>query len=152
MPGNLYDGHTLAETLEQVVILAVRKPTTAIVDKCYRRVEIEGLGILCSGQKRSIARTLEAMIHRRSATETSIGHMMTNGRLARNPLNGALGDALHAVMCGAHHNLRSILAKLRLVCAQRDIALNELLAAWTASTCLYLRVNTCNLDCSAQTI
>jgi len=29
-----------------------------------------------------------------------------DGRLARNPLKGALGDALHAVMRGAGHNLR----------------------------------------------
>lgn len=43
MPGNPYDGHALAETLEQVGILAERKPTTAIVDKGYRGVEIEGV-------------------------------------------------------------------------------------------------------------
>jgi IS5 family transposase len=28
-----------------------------------------------------------------------------------------LGDALHAVLCGAGHNLRMILRKLRLLCA-----------------------------------
>lgn len=37
MPGNPYDGRTLAETLEQVGILAECKPTTAIVDKGYRK-------------------------------------------------------------------------------------------------------------------
>jgi IS5 family transposase len=115
MPGNPYDGHTLAETLEQVGILADKKPTTAIVDKGYRGVEIQGVRILRSGQKRGITRTLRAMIHRRSAIEPAIGHMKMDGRLARNPLKGALGDALHAVMCGAGHNLRLILAKLRLL-------------------------------------
>lgn len=30
MPGNPYDGHTLAETIEQVGILADRAPTTVI--------------------------------------------------------------------------------------------------------------------------
>ena len=35
------------------------------------------------------------------------------GRLARNPLKGALGDALHAVMCGAGHNLRLICLQLK---------------------------------------
>lgn len=81
MPGNPYDGHTLEETLEQVAILAERKPNTAIVDKGYRGVEIEGVRILRSGQKRGITRTLKAMIHRRSAIEPAIGHMKMDGRL-----------------------------------------------------------------------
>ncbi len=38
MPGNPYDGHTLAETLEQVGILAERQPHTAIVDRGYKGV------------------------------------------------------------------------------------------------------------------
>lgn len=36
----------------------------------------------------------------------------------RNWLKGATGDALHAILCGAGHNLRMILAHLRvLLCA-----------------------------------
>jgi transposase, IS5 family len=42
-----------------------------------------------------------------------IGHMKTDGLLNRNWLKGALGDAMHAVLCGAGHNLRMILAHLR---------------------------------------
>ncbi len=120
MPGNPYDGHTLAETLEQVGILTGtdRLPATAIVDKGYRGVEVEGVRILRSGQRRGVTKTLKAMIKRRSAIEPAIGHMKMDGRLARNPLKGALGDALHAVMCGAGHNLRMILAALRLYCAR----------------------------------
>jgi IS5 family transposase len=45
-----------------------------------------------------------------------------------------LGDALHAVMCGAGHNLRMILAKLRLLCAQFGLALAALLAAFIPPT------------------
>lgn len=129
MPGNPYDGHTLAETLEQVEILAERKPTTVVVDKGYRGVQIEGVRILMSGQRRGITKTLAAMIKRRSAIEPAIGHMKMEGRLARNPLKGAFGDALHAVMCGAGHNLRMILAKLRLLCARLRINLAALVAA-----------------------
>ncbi|GKT22905.1 hypothetical protein AVHM3334_09925 [Acidovorax sp. SUPP3334] len=68
MPGNPCDGHTLAQTLEQVGILTGtdRPPATAIVDKGYRGVQIEGVRILMSGQKRGITRTLKAMIKRRS--------------------------------------------------------------------------------------
>jgi IS5 family transposase len=113
MPGNPYDGHTLHETIEQVSILTEHKPIMAVVDKGYRGVDVEGVRILRSGQKRGITRSLRAMIRRRSAIEPAIGHMKMDGRLARNPLKGTLGDALHAVLCGAGHNLRLMIAKLR---------------------------------------
>ena len=131
MPGNPYDGHTLAETLEQVGILTGtdRQPATAIVDKGYRGVEIKGVHILRSGQKRGISRTLKAMIKRRSAIEPAIGHMKMDGRLGRNPLKGALGDAIHAVMCGAGHNLRMILAALRRFCARFGLSIQAVIAA-----------------------
>jgi IS5 family transposase len=122
MPGNPYDGHTLPETIEQVTILTEHKPTTAVVDKGFRGVEVEGVRILRSGQKRGITRSLRAMIRRRSAIEPAIGHMKTDGRLARNPLKGELGDALHAVLCGAGHNLRLMIAKLRQLAAVSPLA------------------------------
>ena len=115
MPGNPYDGHTLAEAIEQVEILAQRMPHTVIVDRGYKGAELQGIRILRSGQKRGISRTLHAMIKRRSAIEPTIGHMKTDGRLARNHLKGALGDALHAVLCGAGHNIQLLLKKLRLL-------------------------------------
>ena len=135
MPGNPYDGHTLAETLEQVGILTGmdKPPTTAIVDKGYRGVKVEGVRILMSGQKRGITRTLKAMIKRRNAIEPAIGHMKMDGRLGRNPLKGALGDALHAVMCGAGHNLRLILAALRLLCARFGLTMQALISALLAA-------------------
>lgn len=52
--------------------------------KGYRGVEIEGVRILRSGQRRGITRTLKAMIKRRSAIE----YMKMDGRLGRNPLKG----------------------------------------------------------------
>jgi IS5 family transposase len=58
------------------------------------------------------------MSKRRSAIEPTIGHMKSSdGRLGRNPLKGALGDALHAVLCGAGHNIRLLLKKLKLLCS-----------------------------------
>lgn len=135
MPGNPYDGHTLAETLEQVGILTGtdKRPAMAIVDKGYRGVESEGVRILRSGQRRGVTRTLKAMIKRRSAIEPAIGHMKMDGRLGRNPLKGALGDALHAVMCGAGHNLRLILAALRLYCARIGLPMQAVIAALLAA-------------------
>jgi IS5 family transposase len=117
MPGNPYDGHTLYETLEQAEILSSVKPQMAFVDRGYRGVEIDGVQIWKSGQRRGVTRGLKAMIKRRSAIEPTIGHMKSDGELGRNWLKGALGDAMHAVLCGAGHNLRLIMRKLRLFCA-----------------------------------
>jgi IS5 family transposase len=134
MPGNPYDGHTLAETLEQVGILTDVKPTTAVVDKGYRGVQVDGVRLLRSGQKRGVTRTLKAMIKRRSAIEPAIGHMKMDGRLNRNPPKGTLGDALHAVMCGVGHNLRMIIAKLRSLGTQDGIAPKPSATATPVST------------------
>ena len=82
MPGNPYDGHTLDETLEQVEILAEKRPGIAIVDKGYRGVQVDGVRILRSGQRRGVTRTMKAMIKRRSAIEPTLGPMKTEGRLA----------------------------------------------------------------------
>lgn len=51
----------------------------------------------------------------------------------RNPLKGALSDALHAVMCGAGHNLRLILAKVRLLAVRCGLILPVLLATFFPS-------------------
>jgi IS5 family transposase len=123
MPGNPYDGHTLAEALEQAEILSDAKPEVAIVDRGYNGVAVDGVKIYHPGLRRGITRGLRAMIRRRSAIEPAIGHMKTDGRLDRNWLKGALGDAIHAVLCGAGHNLRMILRKLRLFYALVLIAL-----------------------------
>ncbi len=104
------------------------------MDKGYRDVEIEAVRILRSGQKRGITKALKAMIKRRSAIEPTIGHMKMDGRLGRNPLKGTLGDALHAVMCGAGHNLRLILAALRPFCARLGLSMQAVIAALLAAT------------------
>ncbi len=113
---------------EQVGILAEHKPKTVIVDKGYQGVQVEGVQILRSGQRRGVTRAMKAMIKRRSAIEPAFGHMKMDGRMGRNPLKGALGDALHAVLCGAGHNIRMILRKLRFFCAHIGMPLQEMLA------------------------
>jgi len=55
--------------------------------------------------------------------------MKMDGRLGRNPLKGALGDELHAVMCGARHDLRLILAALRLYCARFGLSMQAVITA-----------------------
>ena len=98
MPGNPWEGHTLEETIEQVSILTEHKPTIAIVDKGYVGVPVDGVQVLRSGQRRGLTSTMKKMIKRHSAIEPTRGHMKMDGRLARNSLKGAFGDAVHAVM------------------------------------------------------
>jgi hypothetical protein len=44
------------------------------------------------------SRALRAMIGRRSSIEPAIGHMKVDGKLDRNWLKGALGDAIYAAL------------------------------------------------------
>jgi len=118
MPGNPYDGHTLREALEQVEILTDTRPRRAFVDRGYRGHGVETADIFISGQRRGMTPALRRDLRRRSAIEPTIGHMKTDGRLARCPLKGTLGDALHAVLCGCGHNIRLILAHLRALVAE----------------------------------
>jgi hypothetical protein len=65
---------------------------------------------------------IEALLKRRQVVEPVVGHMKTDGLLPRNWPKGEFGDALHPVMCGAAHNQRLILARLRaLLCALIDV-------------------------------
>jgi IS5 family transposase len=115
MPGSPYDGHTLQNQLEQVEILTGVRPTMAIADRGYRGAEPPaGVRLLLSHTRR-LPRALKKLLRRRQAIEPTIGHMKADGLLARNWLKGSDGDAIHAVLCGAGHNLRLILAHLRVL-------------------------------------
>ena len=123
LPGNPYDGHTLAEALEQVEILTDRRPRLAVVDRGYRGYGVEGTQVLISGTRRGLTPALARLLRRRSSIEPEIGHMKTDGRLARCGLKGTTGDAIFAVLCGCGHNLRKILAHLRAWLAQMIAAI-----------------------------
>ena len=114
MPGDPHDGHTMEEALEQAAILGDVKHKIALVDMGYRGAEPEGVKVFHLGLRCGITRKLRAMI-RRSAIETAIGHMKVDGKLDRNWLKGPSGDdnVINAVLCGAGHNLRMSLRKLR---------------------------------------
>jgi len=111
--GNPYDGHTLAEALEQAAILCDTTPEVAIVDRRYKGVPVDGVKICQPGLRRGVTRGLRAMIRRRSAIEPAIGHKKTDGKFDRNWFKGAQRRGAR----GAGHNLRMILRKLRLFCA-----------------------------------
>lgn len=113
-PKNPYDGHTLAGQLDQVEQLTGKVPKQTFVDRGYKGHGIDPARsrVLISGTRR-LAYTLKRHLRRRSAIEPEIGHMKSDGLLGRNFLKGAEGDAMNAILAGAGHNLRKILARLR---------------------------------------
>ncbi len=113
LPGNPYEGHTLGEALEQVVILTGRLAKRAVVDRGYKGHGVEHTQVLISGTRRGLTPALAKALRRRSSIKPEISHMKTGGRLARCFLKGTFGDAIFAVLCGCGHNIRKILAHLR---------------------------------------
>ncbi len=114
-PGNPYDGHTLESCLEQAEILSGTRAKEVFVDLGYRGVDVPNVTLYKARQKRGLnTRRLKRALKRRNAIEPIIGHLKNDGLLGRNYLKGELGDALHAILCGAGHNIRLILRQLRI--------------------------------------
>jgi IS5 family transposase len=114
-PDNPYDGHTLDGQLDQVERLTGKVPDIAFVDRGYKGhgVAEERCRVLISGTRR-LGYALKRHLRRRSAVEPELGHMKNDGLLGRNFLKGMQGDAMNAFLCGAGHNLRKMLAWIRL--------------------------------------
>ena len=111
--GNPYDGHTLANAIEQVERITNRKITEAFVDKGYRGHNYTGDGqVHITGQriKGKAGPALRKRKKRRSAVEPKIGHMKSDNRMNRNYLKGVEGDRINAVLAGIGANLRKLLA------------------------------------------
>ena len=117
LPGNPYDGHTLADALDQVTRLTGVRPAECFVDRGYRGHDETDTTVVIAGQKRGMTARLKRLLKRRNAIEPVIGHLKNDGRLDRNYLKGVAGDAMNALLVGAGHNLRLILRKLRLLFA-----------------------------------
>jgi IS5 family transposase len=111
--GNPYDGHTLPKALEQVKQITGQAVKRCFVDRGYRGHGISDTEILISGRRRGLTPQMKKELKRRSAIEPVIGHMKSDGKLGRNYLSGILGDKINALLCGAGHNIRIILRKLR---------------------------------------
>lgn len=112
-PGNPYDGHTLAEQIEQTTNLLQDlkvKPTTAIVDLGYRGVDhLVPAQIIHRGRFKTLSAQQRKWLKRRQAVEPVIGHLKADHRMDRCWLKGSEGDALHTVLCAAGFNLRWLL-------------------------------------------
>jgi IS5 family transposase len=114
LPGNPYDGHTLANVIDATESLTGRVIERAYVDKGYRGHDTANpRRVFISGQKRGVFGIIKRELRRRSAIEAVIGHLKTDGHLGRCYLKGRDGDAANAVLSAVGYNLRLVLAWLR---------------------------------------
>jgi len=114
LPGNPYDGHTLAATIQATERLTGCAIERGHVDKGYRGHDTPNpRRIFISGQKRGVFGIIKRELRRRSAIEAVIGHMKTDGHLGRCHLKGRRGDAANAILTAAGYNFRLILSWLR---------------------------------------
>ena len=130
LPGNPYDGHTLKACIEQATRVTGVAPQEAYADRGYKGhgCNTDTFKVWISGSKRGVTPAIERTLKRRNAVEPVIGHLKSEGSLARNFLKGVEGDAMNALLCGAGHNLRKILRKLRLFYASCGFIVLELLS------------------------
>lgn len=119
LPGNPYDGHSLAGQIEQVTRLTGTSVTRAYVDRGYRghKIKRDDLDITISHTRGITSPTIRREMRRRSAIEPVIGHLKDDGLLERNHLAGPVGDATNAILCAAGHNMRLLARWIRLLFA-----------------------------------
>jgi IS5 family transposase len=118
LPGNPYDGHTLAAVvpdiestigaeLDRIVTDAGYKGHNAPKDKRFK--------VYVAGQKRGLTAAIKRAFRRRSAVEPTIGHLKNEHRMGRNRLAGRAGDAANAVLAAAGYNFSLLLRWLALL-------------------------------------
>jgi transposase, IS5 family len=96
LPGNPYDGHTLATVipaLEQTIGAELER---IIADAGYKGHHAAGekrFRVYVAGQKRGLSGAIKRALRRRSAVEPVIGHLKGEHRMGRNHLAHASGDA-----------------------------------------------------------
>ena len=112
LPGNPFDGHTLAAQIAQTERITGVAIECAYVDRGYRGHDADKARVFVSGQKRGVTPTICREIRRRAGIELVIGHMKDDGHLGRNFLAGATGDAINVTLAAAGHNLRLLRAWL----------------------------------------
>ena len=126
LPGNPYDGHTLAAVVDATEKLTGCAIERAYVDKGYRGHRTANpRRVFISGQKRGVFGIIKRELRRRSAIEAVIGHMKTDGHLGRCYLKGRQGDAANAILTAVGYNLRLLLAWLRILLRLFLLALGQ---------------------------
>ena len=115
LPGNPYDGNTLAQMLKQAEEISGVKPQHAYCDLGYRGHDYEGdcdVQVVNRFRKRK-PRAILRWWKRRSAIEPVIGHVKSDHYMERNMLAGAAGDKLNAMLAAVGFNLVKLMRGLK---------------------------------------
>ena len=118
LPGNPYDGHTLATVIPDMEALVGNTIRRAFTDKGYRGHNAPPdykFRVFIAGQKRRVTPKIKREMRRRSAVEPVIGHIKAEHRMGRNYLWSRQGDAINAVLAAAGYNFRLLIRWLRLL-------------------------------------
>jgi transposase, IS5 family len=118
LPGNPYDGHTLATVIPEMEELIGNTIERALLDKGYRGHNAPPdykFRVFISGQKRRVTPKIKRELRRRSAVEPVIGHLKSEHRMGRNYLWHRQGDAANAVLAAVGYNFRRLIKWLRLL-------------------------------------
>ena len=118
LPGNPYDGHTLAKVIPAMEVLAGNVIERVLADAGYRGHNAPPdykFRVFTSGQKRRMTPKIKRELRRRSAVEPVIGHLKAEHRMGRNYLAHKAGDAANAVLAAAGYNFSLLLRWLRLL-------------------------------------
>ena len=118
LPGNPYDGHTLAEIIPDMEKIIGNNIDRLLADAGYRghnAPPTHTFKIYTTGQKRRMTPAIKREMRRRAAVEPVIGHIKNEHRMERNYLAGTQGDAINAILAAAGYNFRLLLTWLRLL-------------------------------------
>src|SRR6266576_812282 len=121
LPGNPYDGHTLATVIPDMEGLVGNIIERILADKGYRGHNAPPdykFRVFTSGQKRRMTPKIKRELRRRSAVEPVIGHLKSEHRMGRNYLWHRQGDAINAILAAAGYNFRRLIRWLRLLLRQ----------------------------------
>lgn len=117
LPGNPYDGHTLAGIIPEMEAMVGAEIERILADAGYKghnAPESHRFKVYTSGQKRRMTPSIKREMRRRAAVEPVIGHIKNEHRMDRNYLAHEQGDAINAVLAAAGYNFRLLLNWLRL--------------------------------------
>jgi len=118
LPGNPYDGHTLATVIPDMEALIGNIIARLLADKEYRGHNAPPdykFRVFLSGQKRGVTPKIKRELRRRAAVEPVIGHLKAEHRMGRNYLWFRHGDAANAVLAAAGYNFCRLIRWLRLL-------------------------------------
>jgi IS5 family transposase len=118
LPGNPYDGHTLATIIPEMEALIGNIIERLLADKGYRGHNAPAdykFRVFISGQKRRVTPKIKRELRRRSAVEPVIGHLKSEHRMGRNYLWHREGDASNAVLAAVGYNFRRLIRWLSLL-------------------------------------